>query len=58
MLFLLGSRCANCICVLGGRDGFEFRSFAFVSIVSELGLIIGKGLRFREEKRVASVAYA
>jgi hypothetical protein len=42
MLFLPGIRRVNCICVLGGLGGFEFRSFALVSIVPELGLIVGK----------------
>jgi len=43
MLFLLGFRYVNCICLRGGLGGFEIPQLCLVSIVPELGIIIGKG---------------
>ena len=42
MPFLPGFRYVNCIGLRGGLGGFLLRSFGFVSIVPEVGLIIGK----------------
>jgi len=42
MPFLPGFRYVNCIGLRGGLGGFLLRGFGFVSIVPEVGLIIGK----------------
>jgi len=43
MAHLPGICASNYLCLRGSLGAFQFRSFAFVSIVPELGIIIGNG---------------